>query len=59
MIRITNLEAKKMKEMGVPCGEEGICRTLGGTYYLTESKKNLQKLKKYRDSITLCSVCGK
>lgn len=45
--------------MGVPCGEEGIYRTLGGTYYLTESKKNLQKLKKYRDSITLCSVCGK
>ena len=27
--------------------------------YIETDYENLQKLKKYRDSITLCSVCGK
>lgn len=57
MLRITKIERDYLvNECGVNMGEDGISRTLGGTYYMTESKKNMSLLKKYRDSITICTV---
>ena len=59
MIKVNKKEVEWLRKNGVPDHEDGISRTLGGTYYLCESKANLSKLKEYRDSITICTVCGK
>lgn len=54
MIKISKTERDYLVNVcKVNMGEEGISRTLGGKYYLTESKKNMEFLTKYRESITL------
>lgn len=50
VIRITKHEATLLKKMGVATGTNGITHTYGHhkTYYLCESVKNLECLKKLR-----------
>lgn len=50
MIRITKQEAMQLKKMGVKVGTNGISRTYGHhkTYYLCESIKNIEYLKRLR-----------
>ena len=54
MVKITKKERDYLVNVcKVNMGENGILKTLKGKYYLTESKKNINLLNKYRDSITL------
>ena len=50
MIKITKQEAKKLYELGVQYGENGISHTHNHKrhYFLCESKKNLNILNKLR-----------
>ena len=50
VIRITKQEASKLKGMGIIMGTNGISRTYGHhkTYYLCESFRNIEFLKKLR-----------
>ena len=51
LIKITKQEAKKLHELGVQYGENGISRTHNHQkhYFLCESKKNLGILNKLRN----------
>lgn len=54
MIKIDkNLRDWLVNEKHVPCGENGVSRTYSKakTYYLCESKYNMQLLKEYNDLI--------
>jgi hypothetical protein len=50
MIKISNFEAKKLNELGVNYGENGISHTYGHNrhYFLCESKKNMNMLEQLR-----------
>ena len=50
MIKITKNEATQLRKMGIEIGTNGISRTYGHhkTYYLCESVRNLECLKKLR-----------
>lgn len=55
VIRITKQEANKLKRMGILIGTNGISRTYGHhkTYYLCESFRNLECLKRLRQEEVL------
>lgn len=55
MIRISKKEMNWLTANGVYIGEGGISHTYTKHhhYYLTESRNNLIKLAKYRDSVTI------
>ena len=55
MLKITKKEVEYLKANGVPDHEDGISRTLGGTYYVCESRENMKLLKAYRNSIIVSS----
>ena len=50
VIKITKREAAQLRKMGVIIGTNGISHTYGHhkTYYLCESERNLECLKKLR-----------
>lgn len=50
MIKITKKERDYLvNECGIPCGENGISRTLKKKYYLCENRYNLSKLAEFRN----------
>lgn len=53
ILKITKTEMEYLTSKGVPMGYNGISHTVARgrrTYYMTESKRNLRLLEKYRES---------